>query len=64
MTLVLLLTLDVIFSSGSLEQSPRLADPYCDSETTSLVHSESQLKENLADAMMESSTGASRDTGN
>ncbi|ODM93590.1 Breast carcinoma-amplified sequence 3, partial [Orchesella cincta] len=49
-------------SGSSLEQSPRLADPYCDSET-SVVHNESQLKENLADAMMENCGGIARETG-
>jgi hypothetical protein len=49
-------------SGSSLEQSPRLADPYCDSET-SVVHNESQLKENLAEAMMENCGGIARETG-
>jgi hypothetical protein len=47
---------------GSLEQSPRLVDPYCDPETCA-VTSESLIKENLAEAMMENCSIVSRENG-
>jgi len=47
---------------GSLEQSPRLVDPYGDAETPTATN-DSQIKENLAEAMMENCAVSSRGAG-
>lgn len=48
--------------SGSLEQSPRLVDPYCQSDAV-VVNNDSHIKENIAEAMMENANLNSRESG-
>ena len=43
-------------SVGSLDQSPHFVDPYCESDPLA-VTSESAIKENLAEAMIENTAG-------
>lgn len=51
-----------LWITGSLEQSPRLVDPYCQSDAV-VVNNDSHIKENIAEAMMENANLNSRETG-